>query len=52
MISKIRTNIFLTKMQQRKLRGLSKKTGAPVAVHVRRAIDDYLERLEKKTKSK
>jgi len=52
MITKIRTNIFLTKAQQRKLRGLSKKTGAPVAVHVRRAIDGYLGGVEKKEKSK
>jgi predicted DNA-binding protein len=52
MITKIRTNIFLTKVQQRKLRGLSKKTGAPVAVHVRRAIDGYLGRLGRKAKSK
>jgi predicted DNA-binding protein len=44
MITKIRTNIFLTKVQQKKLRTLSKKTGAPVAVHVRRAIDEYFER--------
>ncbi|HXX33045.1 MAG TPA: ribbon-helix-helix domain-containing protein [Thermodesulfobacteriota bacterium] len=47
MITKIRTNIFLTRGQQKKLRAQSKKTGAPVAVHVRRAIDDYLGRLEK-----
>jgi len=44
MITKIRTNIFLTRAQQKKLRGLSKKTGAPVAVHVRRAIDEYFGR--------
>ncbi len=52
MITKIRTNIFLTKGQQKKLRGLSKKTGAPVAVHVRRAIDEYFGRFERKEKSK
>ena len=52
MITKIRTNIFLTRVQQKKLRSLSKNTGAPVAVHVRRAIDKYLGRLEKKERSK
>jgi predicted DNA-binding protein len=52
MITKIRTNIFLTRVQQKKLRGLSKKTGAPVAVHVRKAVDEYFERLEKKEKGK
>jgi len=52
MITKIRTNIFLTRVQQKKLRALSKKTGAPVAAHVRRAIDEYFGRFEKKEKSK
>jgi len=51
MISKIRTNIFLTMVQQKKLRALSRKTGAPVAVHVRRAIDEYFGRSERKGKS-
>lgn len=50
MITKIRTNIFLTKAELKKLRTLSKKAGAPVAELVRRAIDDYLERFEKKGK--
>jgi predicted DNA-binding protein len=50
MINKIRTNIFLTKTELKKLRALSSKTGAPVAVLVRRAIDEYLERFEKKQK--
>jgi predicted DNA-binding protein len=49
-ISKIRTNIFLTAVELRKLRELSKKIGAPVAELVRRAIDQYLERAEKKKK--
>jgi len=52
MITKIRTNIFLTRVQQKKLRTLSKKTGAPVAVHVRRAIDEYFGRSGRKEKSK
>jgi len=42
MITKIRTNIFLTRVQQKKLKALSKTTGAPVAALVRIAIDDYL----------
>ena len=40
--SMIRTNIFLTEVQQRRLKALSEKTGAPVAVIVRRAIDKFL----------
>jgi predicted DNA-binding protein len=48
MIAKIRTNIFLTNTELKKLRALSNKTGAPVAFLVRTAIDEYLKRLEKK----
>jgi predicted DNA-binding protein len=48
MITKTRTNIFLTQTELKKLRALSKKTGVPVAALVRRAVDEYLERLEKK----
>jgi hypothetical protein len=47
MLPKIRTNIFLTRVQQKKLRGLSKKTGAPVAALVRKAIDEHLGKLER-----
>jgi len=43
-ITKIRTNIFLTRTELKRLRELSKKTGAPVAELVRRAVDEYLER--------
>jgi len=50
MATKIRTNIFLTKTESKKLKALSTKTGAPVAELVRRAIDEYLERLKKKGK--
>ena len=50
MITKIRTNIFLTKTELKRLRALSGKTGAPVAELVRRAIDEYVERFEKKVK--
>jgi predicted DNA-binding protein len=48
MITKIRTNIFLTKTELKKLRALSRKAGTPVAVIVRRAVDEYLERVERK----
>ena len=50
MITKIRTNIFLTRIELKNLRALSSKTGAPVAVLVRRAIDEYWERFERKQK--
>ena len=50
MVTKIRTNIFLTKTELKKLRGLSNKTGAPVAELVRRAVDEYLVRLERRSK--
>jgi len=49
MITKIRTNIFLTRTQQKKLKALSRKSGAPVAVLVRRAIDEYLGKNERKS---
>jgi predicted DNA-binding protein len=52
MITKIRTNIFLTRTELKKLRALSKTTGAPVAELVRRAVDEYLERFERKEKSR
>jgi predicted DNA-binding protein len=50
MITKIRTNIFLTRTELKTLRELSRKTGAPVAEHVRRAIDEYLEKCARKKK--
>ena len=37
-----RTALFLKEQQMEKLQKLSKKTGAPVAALVRRAIDAYL----------
>ncbi len=37
-----RTNIYLKESQLLKLKALSKKTGAVVAEHIRRAIDEYL----------
>ncbi len=48
MITMIRTNIFLTRTELKRLRTLSRKTGAPIAKLVRRAVDEYLERVEKK----
>ncbi|MFZ0335851.1 MAG: ribbon-helix-helix domain-containing protein [Candidatus Acidiferrales bacterium] len=39
-----RTNIYLTDEQMKRLEGLSKKTLAPVAALVRRAIDEFLKR--------
>jgi len=51
-ITKIRTNIYLTKAELKKLRALSGKTGAPVAVLVRRAVDEYLKKAEKKGKQR
>lgn len=52
MITKIRTNIFLTTTELKRLRALSGKTGAPVAFLVRTAIDEYLNRLERKGRRK
>ena len=48
MITKMRTNIYLTRTELKRLRALSGKTGAPVAALVRRAVDEYLEKYEKK----
>lgn len=48
MVTKIRTNIFLTETELKELRAISSKTGAPVSVLVRRAIDEYLAKAEKK----
>lgn len=50
MITKIRTNIFLTRIELKNLRALSSKTGAPVAELVRRALDEWLKKYEKKVK--
>jgi len=48
MITKIRTNIFLTRIQQKKLKTLAKKGGVSVAALVRTAIDDYLRKRERR----
>jgi hypothetical protein len=43
-----RTALFLKQSQIRELQALSRKTGAPVAELIRRAIDMYLEKKAKK----
>jgi predicted DNA-binding protein len=43
-----RRNIHLSDEQIERLEKLSQKTGAPVAELVRRAVDEYLKRSEKK----
>ena len=43
-MDKIRTNIYLTSKQKVELEKLSERTGAPVAWHVRKALDEYLQR--------
>lgn len=43
-----RRNFFLTKNQILALQELASKTGLKVSEHIRRAIDAYLEREEKK----
>ncbi|MGB8786040.1 MAG: ribbon-helix-helix domain-containing protein [Candidatus Acidiferrales bacterium] len=39
---KDRTNIYLRPDQMKRLKALNKKTGAPVAELIRRAVDEYL----------
>jgi predicted DNA-binding protein len=39
---KERTNIYLATDQMKQLKALSKKTGAPVAELIRRAVEAYL----------
>jgi predicted DNA-binding protein len=43
----MRINFYLTKAQVKRLKDLSKKTGLPVSEHVRRGIDEYIERQKK-----
>jgi predicted DNA-binding protein len=49
-ISKIRTNIYLTRTELKRLKTLSMETGAPVAELVRRAVDEYLKNSVRKKK--
>jgi predicted DNA-binding protein len=39
---KHRTNIYLKPEQMKRLRALNKKTGAPIAELIRRAVDRFL----------
>jgi predicted DNA-binding protein len=43
-----RVNHYMSDVQIKKLKKLSKKTGLSVSELIRRAIDEYLERFEKK----
>ena len=49
-MTKIRTNIYLTSEQKKLLEKLSDRTGAPVAELVRRAIDSYLKARKRELK--
>jgi len=44
----IRTNIYLTEIQMKKFRAISKKTGLSVAEIIRRVLDEWLEKYEEK----
>jgi len=39
-----RYNVYLDESQIKKLQAMSEKSGAPIAVMIRRAIDAYLKR--------
>lgn len=45
-----RMNFYLADIQIKKLKGIQKKTGLPLSDILRRAIDKYWERFEKKGK--
>jgi len=45
-----RMNFYLADIQIRRLREINKKTGLPLSDILRRAIDEYWERFEKKAK--
>jgi predicted DNA-binding protein len=45
-----RVNFYLADLQIRRLRAINKKTGLPLSDILRRAIDEYWERFEQKTK--
>jgi predicted DNA-binding protein len=44
---KTRVNLYIEFAQKEALDLLTEKTGAPIAVHVRRALDDYLKKMSK-----
>ncbi len=43
-----RTNIYLTEAQLKKFKAIAKKAGYPIAEIIRRAMDEWLEKYEKK----
>ena len=45
-----RMNFYLADIQIRRLKAIQKKTGLPLSDILRRAIDEYWERFEKKVK--
>ena len=45
-----RKNFYVTNLQEKRLRMMSKKTGLSESELLRRAIDEYCERFEKKSK--
>ena len=45
-----RMNFYLTDVQVKRLQAMSKKTGLTASEVIRRAIDEYWERFEQKTK--
>jgi predicted DNA-binding protein len=45
-----RMNFYLADLQIRRLKAIQKKTGLPLSDILRRAIDDYWERFERKAK--
>jgi len=47
-----RKNFYVTNLQEKRLQMMSKKTGLSESELLRRAIDEYWERFERKDKSK
>jgi len=45
-----RMNFYLADMQIKRLKAIQKKTGLPLSDILRRAIDEYYDRFEKKAK--
>ena len=45
-----RCNFYLADIQIKRLKAINKKTGLPLSDILRRAIDEYWERFEKKEK--
>ena len=47
-----RMNFYLADLQVRRLKAINKKTGLPLSDILRRAIDEYWERFEKRERVK